>query len=58
MSEVEREMGRVEVTEPSDAKATKADRNRLWREENRAGLEAYAEEVAREGLPLASFRTF
>jgi len=58
MSEAEREMGRVEGTEPLDAKATKVDRNRLWREENCAALEAYAREVAREGLPLASFRTF
>ena len=58
MSEAEGEMGRVEVTETSDAKVRKADRNRLWREENRAALEAYAREVAREGLPLASFRTF
>ncbi len=58
MSEAEGEMGRVEVTELSDAKGRKADHNRLWSEENRAGLDAYAEEVAREGLPLASFRTF
>lgn len=58
MSEAERDMGRTEVTEPSDAKATKANRNRLWREENRVALGVYAEEVALEGLPLASFRTF
>ncbi len=32
--------------------------NRLWREENRAALEAYAAEVAREGSPLVAFRTF
>ncbi|NBE09297.1 hypothetical protein GU920_17260 [Rhodobacter sp. CCP-1] len=51
-------MGRVEVTGPLDAKAAQAERNRLWREENRAALEAHAEEVAREGLPLAAFRTF
>ena len=58
MGEAEVEMGRVEVTELSEAKGRKADRNRLWCEENRAGLETYAEEVAREGLALASFRTF
>lgn len=38
--------------------ATKAERNRLWREENRAAHAAYAHELAREGLPLAAFRTF
>ncbi len=46
------------LAEAAIAEATKAERNRLWREENRAALEAYAEEVAREGLPLASYRTF
>ena len=46
------------LAEAAIAEATKAERNRLWREENRAALEAYAEEVAHEGLPLASYRTF
>ena len=46
------------LAEAAIAEATKAERNRLWREENRAALEAYAEEVAREGLALASYRTF
>ena len=46
------------LAEAAIAEATKAERNRLWREENRAALEAYAEEVAREGLPLASYRRF
>lgn len=46
------------LAETAIAEATKAERNRVWREENRAALEAYAEEVAREGLPLASYRTF
>ena len=46
------------LAEAAIAEATKAERNRLWREENRAALEAYAEEVVREGLPLASYRTF
>jgi antitoxin CcdA len=40
------------------AEATKAERNRLWREETRAAHAAYAQEVAREGLSLAAFRTF
>lgn len=38
--------------------ATKAERNRLWREENREALEAYAREVAEEGLALTRFRSF
>ena len=46
------------LAEKAIAEATKAERNRLWREENRAALDAYAEEVAREGLPLAAFRSF
>lgn len=46
------------LAEAAIAEATKAERNRRWREENRAALEAYAEEVAREGLALASYRTF
>ena len=46
------------LAETAIAEAAKAERNRLWREENRAALDAYAEEVAREGVPLASYRTF
>jgi antitoxin CcdA len=46
------------LAEAAIAEATKAERNRLWREENRAANAAYAEEIAREGLPLAAFRTF
>ena len=58
MSEVERGMECDAVTVPVAVERTKVERNRVWREENRAALEAYAEEVAREGVPLASFRTF
>lgn len=46
------------LAEAAIAEATKVERNRLWREENRAANAAYAEELAREGLPLAAFRTF
>jgi antitoxin CcdA len=46
------------LAEAAIVEAAKAERNRLWREENRAAIEAYAEEVAREGLPLASYRSF
>ncbi|MGR3497681.1 MAG: type II toxin-antitoxin system CcdA family antitoxin [Limimaricola soesokkakensis] len=46
------------LAEAAIAEAAKAERNRRWREENRAALAAYTEEVAREGLPLASYRSF
>lgn len=46
------------LAEAAIAEATKVERNRLWREENRAANAAYAKELAREGLPLAGFRTF
>lgn len=46
------------VAEVAIADATRLERNRRWREENRAALETYAREVEREGLPLARFRSF
>lgn len=46
------------LAEKAIADAAKAERNRLWRQENGASIAAYAEEVARDGLPLAAFRTF
>ena len=46
------------LAERAIAEATKAERNRLWRDENRASIAAYADEVARDGLALAAFRTF
>ena len=46
------------LAEAAIADAAKTERNRLWRIENRAAISAYAKEVAKEGLPLASFRTF
>lgn len=46
------------LAERAIAEATRVERNRLWREQNRAAHAAYAEELAREGLPLARFRTF
>ena len=51
-------MERSGVVVPLVEDRAKAERNLLWREENRAALEAYAEEVAREGLALAAFRMF
>ena len=46
------------LAEQAIAEAAKTERNRLWREETRAANAAYAEEVAREGLPLATHRSF
>lgn len=46
------------VAERAIAQASKAERNRRWVEANRTGLDTYAAEVAREGLPLAKYRTF
>ncbi len=46
------------LAEQAIAEAVKAERNRRWREETRQANVAYAEELAREGLPLAAFRRF
>lgn len=46
------------LAEAAIAEANKVERNRLWREQNAASLEAYAEELASDGLALASYRTF
>lgn len=46
------------VAEAAIAEAARVERNRLWREQNGAALEAYAREVEREGLPLARYRSF
>ncbi|KJZ18466.1 type II toxin-antitoxin system CcdA family antitoxin [Loktanella sp. S4079] len=46
------------LAEAAIADAAKLERNRLWRAENRAAIDAYTDEVAREGLPLARYRSF
>jgi antitoxin CcdA len=46
------------LAEKAIAEAAKAERNRLWREENRLANAAYAEELAGEGLALAPYRSF
>lgn len=40
------------------AEASRQERNRRWRDENREAIERYAREVEREGLALGRFRTF
>lgn len=46
------------LAETAIVEAAKIERNRLWRAENQAAINAYADEVAKEGLPLAQFRSF
>ena len=46
------------LAEHAIAEATRIERNRLWREQNRNALDTYAQEVAQNGLPLAKYRTF
>lgn len=46
------------LAEAAIAEAAKTERNRLWREQNKGAIAAYAEEVEREGLPLAQYRSF
>ena len=46
------------LTETASVELSKVERNRLWRTENQPRISAYAEEVAKEGMPLAGFRSF
>lgn len=46
------------LAEVAIAEAAKLERNRRWREENSAAISAYADEVAKDGLPLARYRSF
>ena len=46
------------LAEAAIIEAAKAERNRLWRVENQAAIATYADEVARDGLPLSRFRSF
>lgn len=46
------------LAEAAIVEAAKAERNRLWRLQNQSAIAAYADEVARDGLPLTPFRSF
>lgn len=46
------------LVEAAIVEAAKAERNPLWRAENEAAIATYADEVARDGLPLAQYRRF
>ena len=51
----------LNMSRPAEAaivEAAKVERNRLWRTENQSAINAYADEIAKEGLPLARFRSF
>ena len=46
------------LAEEAIAKAVKAERGRIWSEENRAALESSDAYVEKHGLPLEKYRTF
>ena len=46
------------LAEAAIVEVAKIERNRLWRAENQPAINAYADEIAKEGLPLARFRSF
>ena len=46
------------LAEAAIVEASKAERNRRWREENSEAIDQYALEVENEGLSLSRFRSF
>ncbi|MFX0543642.1 type II toxin-antitoxin system CcdA family antitoxin [Roseovarius sp. S4756] len=46
------------LAEAAISEASRVERNRLWRAENQEAITTYAEEVARDGLPLSHLRSF
>jgi len=46
------------LAEAAIAEAAKIERNRRWREANKAAIDAYADELATEGLALSQYRSF
>ncbi|SHJ28317.1 type II toxin-antitoxin system CcdA family antitoxin [Wenxinia saemankumensis] len=46
------------LSEAAIVAAARTERNRLWRAENRSSIDAYCDEIAREGLPLTAYRSF
>lgn len=47
-----------QLAEIAIADATRLERNRRWKEDNRDALRAYEQEVEKNGLPLAKYRMF
>ena len=46
------------LAEAAISEASKVERNRVWREQNASKIVSYSEEIEREGLALAEYRTF
>lgn len=46
------------LAEAAIVEAAKLEQNRRWREENAAAIRRYAEEIEKDGLALARFRSF
>ena len=46
------------LSEAAILEASKAERNRLWREQHAAEIASYTDEIEREGLALSDYRTF
>ena len=58
--EMARELG-MNVSQTVDALLAEEVRKRYWerwKEENKDAMDAYNERIAKEGLPLAKYRTF
>lgn len=47
-----------QVSEAAIREAAKKERDRLWKEENRAAMESWNAWVAEHGLPLEKYRQF
>ncbi|MFG6621506.1 type II toxin-antitoxin system CcdA family antitoxin [Sulfitobacter sp. 1A05707] len=45
------------LAEAAISEAAKLERNRLWRAGNQVAINAYADEVSKEGLPLTGLRS-
>jgi antitoxin CcdA len=46
------------LAEAAIATAARAERNRRWREENRAAIEAYNAFIEKHGVPFSEYRKF
>ena len=46
------------LAEEAIVQAARAERNRRWKEENRAAIEAYNAQIERHGVAFAKYRLF
>lgn len=46
------------LAEAAIIEASKAEKNRRWREDNSDAISAYAAEIEQDGLALSQFRSF